>query len=150
MAYHADVGVFSEAGEPLLVAEVKTNLETSPEWAAQFRRNLLAHGSAPKARFFLLATPARFFLWKDRSAVVAPPDYEIDSRNLLEPYFASAGISAEKASQTSLQLALGAWLMDFLQNPETPSALRRDAPALLESGLFEELRGGRVAYEVAA
>ncbi|MEQ9481150.1 hypothetical protein [Coleofasciculus sp. F4-SAH-05] len=41
---------------------MKGNL-TSPDWAAQFRRNILAHGTFYKAPYFLMVFLDRFYLW---------------------------------------------------------------------------------------
>src|ERR1017187_7819118 len=69
VAYDRDGGV-------LLLAEAKSRHGTSQDWAAGLRRNMLAHGLLPWAKYFLIATPERMYLWKqerpnlDRKSVV--------------------------------------------------------------------------------
>jgi hypothetical protein len=62
---------------------------TSSEWAAEFRRNILAHFEAFRgAPLFLLVTPSRLYLWKDAPTDLVdesppvPPDYEVDGKLL--------------------------------------------------------------------
>lgn len=38
-----DIATYDRDKQLALVVEVKSKLNTTPEWAAQFRRNLLAH-----------------------------------------------------------------------------------------------------------
>jgi hypothetical protein len=52
-----DLAIYNRDGQLALVAEVKSKLNASAEWAAQFRRNILAHGTFPKAPYFLMAFP---------------------------------------------------------------------------------------------
>ena len=89
MLPHADLVLYNRDGKLIAVAEVKTKFGTSREWAAQLRRNVLAHGGYRNADFFLLVTPDKLYVWKD--AGVEPtavlPNYVIDARPLLKPYF---------------------------------------------------------------
>ncbi len=85
----SDIAILSELGEPVLLVEVKNKTGTSKDWAAKLRRNLVAHGLLPKARFFLVATPDHFYLWKDtgNGADELEPDYDIDPRAITKPLF---------------------------------------------------------------
>ena len=40
----ADIVGFDRSSQLKLVAEVKNRRDVTPEWATQFRRNLMAHG----------------------------------------------------------------------------------------------------------
>ncbi len=46
-----DLSVENRYGELILAVEVKRKTNVSPEWAAQFRRNILAHGTFPKTTY---------------------------------------------------------------------------------------------------
>lgn len=52
-----DFIAYDDRGGVTLVGQVKSRIGTSQQWAAQFRRNMLAHETLPNARFFLIATP---------------------------------------------------------------------------------------------
>jgi hypothetical protein len=51
-----DLIAYDQRGQALLLAIVKGSHDPSELWAAQYRRNLLAHGTLPAAPFFLIAT----------------------------------------------------------------------------------------------
>jgi hypothetical protein len=146
----SDFSVFDRTGEVKLVVEAKSRVGVSQQWAAQMRRNLLAHGMIPKAKYFLLALPDRFYLWQgeeDPLSTALPTD-EIDASKLLAPYLAPAGLAPDAVSEGSLELVVGAWLWDFLRLEELPAELRDEHPRLAE--LHDELRGGHVVYGAVA
>jgi hypothetical protein len=58
-----DLSVDNRSGQLALVVEVKSKINASPEWAARFRQNILAHGTFPKAPYYLMVFPDRFYLW---------------------------------------------------------------------------------------
>jgi hypothetical protein len=63
MATRSDILLFDREGRRLLVAEVKNKRNTSPKWAAELRRNLLAHEGFRHAEFFLVLTPDHLYFW---------------------------------------------------------------------------------------
>jgi len=150
MPYRQDFTVFNSAGELTLVVEVKARRGASPAWAAQLRRNLLAHGFVAKAKYFLLALPDQFYLWKEAGAEAAEvlPSHQIDAALLLGPYFERAGVPLENAGRGALELAVAAWLDGLLHEGGLPLDLRQAYPWLAD--LSDDLRGGRVACEAVA
>src|SRR4051794_9203153 len=114
MSSQADVVVYGPDERVRLVAEVKALPGASAEWAAQLRRNLLMHGVVQNAPFFLIATPDRFYLWKDgkngQDAVL--PDYEVESARVLSSYIERLGVSLADLSEPSLELLVISWLHD--------------------------------------
>lgn len=144
-----DLSVDSRKGQRMLVVEVKCKTNVSAEWATRFRQNLLAHGTLPKAPYFLMAFLDRFYLWTDaESASDERPTYTIDARPILEPYFVRAGVTADHISRHSFELIVAAWLEAMIQAEKSPE----DAPSqrwLLDSGLYAALAGGRLDYEAA-
>lgn len=90
-------------GQLKAVFVVKSLCGTSREWAAEMRRNILAHGGFPKTEFFGLVMPDRIYLWKDAGVepLVVPPSHEIDTRSIFEPYFSRAGIDSRDISRRS-------------------------------------------------
>jgi hypothetical protein len=147
----ADIAVYDPSGQLRLIAEVKRKPGASAGWAAQMRRNIVAHGLLPKTDYFLLALPDHFYLWRGEASSVGirPPDYTIDPGPLLEPYLEKVGLPAESLGERSLVLVVAAWLGECLgtQKPENLPAESRQW--LVESGLFEALRGGHLEIEAA-
>lgn len=150
MKFNADMVIYDKTGQLTLVVEVKNKLDTSSSWAAKMRRNLLAHGLMPDTRFFLLALPDRFYLWKDAGIVpeVVSPDYEIDPRPFLGSHFNGAEISLSSLTGESFELVISSWLNKLLQNDVLSPELQ-EQDWLTESGLFDAIKLGHLAAQVA-
>ena len=148
--YVADIVAINSASEITLLVEVKAKLGTTKEWAAQMRRNLFDHGSRVKAKFFLLAHPDRFYLW-EKSAVartLSPPTRCIDPAGLLDPYFKRSHLSPETIRHESFELIIASWLEDLFEGRHPPASADAHDAWITESGLWDELAGGRLEYEV--
>ena len=144
-----DLEVYDRHEQRVLIVEVKNKRDTTPEWAAQLRSNIFAHGVYPNARFFLLAFPDRFYLWTDSRTEPKDrePDYTIDARPLLQPYFDHAGVNANHISDYSLELIIMLWLGEIMHS-DTALAEAESAQWLVESGLYAAISGGRFEREV--
>lgn len=144
MNARADFALEKPDGTPTLQVEVKGRRPTSTEWARQYRRNLAAHAVLSPASYFLLASPDKFFLWRpDLVNLDADPDYVIDAKDLLEPYFERLGKNSTTLSGAGLELLVSNWLSEILNNPD-PNL----APLWLrDSGLLNALLGTRLRQE---
>lgn len=147
MSIQADMVAYDSQGKMALVVEVKNKLGTNSEWAAKMRRNILAHGY-PSARFFLLALPDHFYLWKDKHSLeIEQPNYDINPFVFLKPYLEKANIQPENLSGAGFELLVSSWLNELLQ----AETVKQDASNtwLAESGLLDAIKQGRVDSEVA-
>ncbi|BAZ69604.1 hypothetical protein NIES4106_43770 [Fischerella sp. NIES-4106] len=147
-----DLSVDDRSGQRMLVVEVKTKRNTSPEWVSQFRRNILAHGTFPKAPYFLMVFPDRFYLWTDADdqPEQREPDYSIDARPILQPYFEQAGVSEDKISGQSLELIVASWLGRIIHTSEPLEDTETSQQWLIESGLYNAITGGNFEHTAAA
>lgn len=145
-----DLAVYNRDDQLVLVTEIKNKLNAAPEWAAQLRRNILAHGVYPDAPFFLMVFPDQFFLWtqSDKRIALVTPDYVIDARPILQPYVDQTGLTLNHISEQSLELIIVSWLGELMNANETPVQLAEDERWLVESGLLSAIAGGRFEYEV--
>src|SRR5882757_3760379 len=103
---------YDHRGQVVLLAEPKSRLGTSEEWAAQLRRNILEHDALPETPFFLIATPDRIYIWKQRGldVVEAPPDITINALIALASYFEKLGRPVAEISPESLSSSFfGGW-----------------------------------------
>jgi hypothetical protein len=144
-----DLSVVNRDGKLVLAIEVKIKTNASPEWAAKLRRNMLAHGILPNALYFLMVFPDKFYLWT-RSAIdisEREPDYTIDARPILNPYFERAGIVGDRISGESLEIIISSWLVEIIHSEKTPQNLDNSQLWLVESGLYDALSGGQLLYE---
>ncbi|MEA2601073.1 MAG: hypothetical protein QOF89_2065 [Acidobacteriota bacterium] len=150
MASRPDIILYDHEGQLLLVAEVKNKRKTTPQWAAELRRNLLAHEGFRHAEYFLVLTPDHLYLWRGMKAEATAvlPDFVADSRPLFLPYLQSSGLDLDRLSAPVFELTAISWLSDLVYS-------RRDSSGhgqawLVESGLMDAVRNGRLAYDLAA
>ncbi|WP_146054524.1 hypothetical protein [Methylovulum psychrotolerans] len=151
MGVRADVVAYDSEGKLALVVEAMDKLGTNSEWAAKMRCNMLVNGY-PSARFFLLALPDHFYLWKDKpSRNIEKPTYDIDPFALLRPYLEKADIRPEKLSRAGFELLVASWLNELSQFGERSEALKKNDHNkwLFESGLLDALKQGRIVSEAA-
>jgi len=143
-----DLLVDNSEGQPTLIVEVKGKINTSSKWAAQLRRNILAHGILPKVPYFLLAFPDKFYLWTDSQVDIdeREPNYIIDARPILEPYLRKSGVTVDRIRDQSLELIVGSWLGVIIHSDEFPKDLNESQHWLIESGLYTDLVGGKIEY----
>jgi hypothetical protein len=139
IAYDAD-------GQIVLLAEAKSRLGTSGSWASKLRRNMLAHGLLPKSRFFLIATPERMYGWKQESLPASDdlPQFTVDAREALQPYFAKLSQNPDSISPQAFELLFLTWLTDIARSE--PDQLESDPSlaSLKESGLLSSLQQAEI------
>ena len=141
-----DFVAYDDRGQAVLLVEVKSSHETSELWAARFRRNMLAHGTLPTARFFLIATPERLYFWRqqDQSPREEPPQFTMDATNELKPYFEKFGQTPGKTSGQALELIVFSWLNDLAETGQARASQDASLRWLSESGLLEALGRARI------
>ncbi len=141
----ADFAVQSPDKQLQLLVEARKKVPASREWAARMRRNLFAHLSLPEARFFLLALPERFYLWKDApSQTPVPPNYEEDAQEVLRPYLEKIHIPLANLSENSFELLVQSWLEDLISSDREPPPAQQ---WLKESGLYDAIRNGSIRIQ---
>ena len=149
----ADMTIYDTSGQVVALVEVKNKFGTSREWATKMRRNIAAHGLLPDAKYFLLALPDHFYLWKGvtpQPGEIAPT-YDINPEPFLKPYYEKIGIAPEQLSGKSFKLIMTSWLGELQQAKSIPTHLPRETQQWLqESGLLEAIKDGRISYEDAA
>jgi hypothetical protein len=150
MSTQWDLVAYNRDNQLVLAVEVKSLLNVTPEWAAQLRRNLLAHGVLSNAPYFLVACPDQFFLWDKPDQHLQPvrPGYVIDAQSSLQPYFAHANVSLEQLTSSSLELIVASWLSDVMH--KQPDELSESQKWLIDSGLYHAVAGGKLDQRVAA
>ncbi|MCI0438426.1 MAG: hypothetical protein L0177_04775 [Chloroflexi bacterium] len=144
-----DIAVYSPDGRIQLVVEIKTRKGVSDDWAAQLRRNLIVHSAIPRSKFFLLALPDYFYLWKeDYSPSVKPPDYKAKSKEMLRNYLTT--LDVQTLSEPGLELIVEAWLDDLINSELDKSSLGPEWNWLFDSGLYESIKRGSIVVESVA
>jgi hypothetical protein len=139
MSSIADIIVSSAWGEPKLIVEVKNKYGADSDWAARLKASVDEHSPLPATSYFLLATPEKFFLWREGSTPADNrADYEIDSGPIIARY-----LSSPPTSVYPLELAVLSWVGDILRQARAQGA--PDAASwLVQSGLLSAIKGGQV------
>ena len=145
-----DFVAYDDQGQPVLLVEAKGLRQTSDAWAARFRRNLLAHGTLPKAPFFLIATPERLYFWRqdESGSNEELPQFTMDATSELRPYFEKFRQTPEKIGGEVLELILFSWLVDLAESGQLRSKRDSSVKWLSDSGLLAALNSARI--EVSA
>ncbi|MBW4560144.1 MAG: hypothetical protein KME32_03125 [Mojavia pulchra JT2-VF2] len=147
-----DLAIYDRDNQLILVVEVKNKINALADWAAQLRRNILAHGIFPKAPYFLMVFPDRFYLWSNVAAQLdqSEPTYTIDACSILQPYFEQAGVSANQINPQSLELIVASWLSEVIHSEKLPEQIDSSEQWLIESGLYPAIAGGHFDHEAVA
>ena len=147
MSDQPDFTLYDRQGYPVAFVEVKNVLNTSPEWAAKYRYNLMGHGLFRGARYVSFVTPDRMYFWNGQEAgtldAPAPPAFIADARELLAPYFKLTRLSPDRISSAAFELLVLDWLSDLVRG-QVPEGWLRD------SGLLDAVKGGRIGFDAAA
>ncbi len=147
----ADLVVYDRNGQIILIAEIKKKTGVSAEWAAKWRRNMLAHGGLPDAKYFMIALPDRFYIWKNAGTnpELAAPTFEIDAEKALKPYLKESELSLEDINPQSFEFIVTSWLNSVLQTGEPFNHENYALNGIYKSGLLAALTGGYLKHEVA-
>lgn len=146
-----DLSIYSRDGRLRAAVLISGARKTSPDWAAEYRRNLLTSGPLPPAGFFLIVTPDRVYLWKDAGSepAVVPPHYVVDGRPIFAPYLERTSLKLDKINKLTFELLVDSWFTDLIWLRPLED-LARSQRWLVESGLLEAIRDGRMIDENAA
>ena len=141
-----DLAVYDRFQRLILTVEAKKNFGVSAKWAAQTRRNLVAHGFYPLASYFLLVTPEKFFLWtSERNNIEETlPSFVEDAENQLKPHLDELGFNLREIDGYVFEQVVAHWLkydvMYPIEKVTTPKWL-------VESGLSEKILRGNLSLE---
>ena len=142
-----DIAGYSPDRKLVLIADVKAGKKTSEENASFFRRNLLAHGLLSEVPYFLLAYKTQFFLWKGVRGPDARPDYQAAAKPVLEKYLGKIAEDERGPGSEGLEIAVKSWLSELASGIQVPAAQSAPDQMLVESGLYDCLKGGEVHSE---
>lgn len=143
----ADIIAYNLKGQPTLTVEVKNKSKTTTDWATQLRRNILSHGALPDSKYFLLALPDKFYLWKDSfEKLNAKPDYVENPKPFLSKYYSKPWDTVKLLSEDSFEMIISSWLRDLIHSDIDNDDIKRQK-WLVDSGLYKSLKGGYLMLE---
>ena len=141
-----DFIAYGPEGNIVLLAEAKARLGTSETWAAKLRRNMLSHGTLPKSSYLLIATPDRIYGWgqEDLPSSEVPPQFLLDSKKVLEPYFSRLHQEPAEISPSAFELLILSWLQNMTLPTPDESTMDPSLKPLAEAGVLASLKGSHV------
>lgn len=140
-----DLSVRDRHNNLTLAVEVKNLLNKSPEWAMKLRKNHFAHWDLPKAPYFLMVFPDRFYLWTNNEPE-SEPAYIIDAAPILQRYFDRLRTTADDIGSDTL-ISMMSWLMRIIHT-QSPQDIDKSQQWLIDSGLYPALFQGEFEPEV--
>jgi hypothetical protein len=141
-----DLAVLDSFQRLILTVETKKKFGVSEKWAAETRRNLVAHGFYPLATYFLLVTPEKFFLWSQDSNTLNEtlPDFVADANETLKPYLKELGFNIKQIDSRTFEDVVAHWLKyDVIYSTD-----KKQLPEwLVKAGLAEKIVNGTLLLE---
>lgn len=143
-----DLMAYDRNGQLVLSVDIRKSPTASPEWAAQFRKNVLAHGVYPVTPYFLIALPDKFFLWKNGNAAdpESKPTYTIDAAPIIEPYLKGTNYTVNDLDRNALEFIISAWLGSLIYHGRPREEVKAKARWVVESGLYDVIDGGSLGF----
>jgi hypothetical protein len=107
---------------------------------------MLSHGLLPKSQFFLIATPERIYGWKQENLLTSddPPQFTVDAREALQPYFAKLKQNPDNISPRAFELLILTWLTDIARSKADELKSDPALASLIESGLLSSLQQAEI------
>ena len=148
----SDIIVYNQRELPVLAIEVKTKVDATVEWAIRLRRNFMAHGILPATDYFFIATPSRFFIWRNSGADLEriSPILVINAQPLLASYFEQINVPPEEISGSSFELIIRSWLAELIYAKLPNNQIDESIIWIVDIGLQDALEGGYLGEEVLA
>lgn len=159
-----DIAVFNKQNNLVLLVEIKNNIGTSKSWAVTRYDKLLSYNSIPEVPYFILMLPDKAYLWKsDRGHYERnTPVHTFNTYKILEPYLDLSGLELSDISVNNshdfidkkrevlqkhynLQKICSKWLESVTTGSSKKDKLTE--PAIVQTGLSESIREGRVQVE---
>lgn len=134
----------------VLVAECKRMKVTSATEAANLRHSLQVLTRDPTSSYFMLVVPTALFLWTENADARAEPQFSVAAKPVLKRYLGDIADLPGGPLSESLEMAIYSWLNALACGIRTPDLDSEPERAVVESGLFDKLKGAIVRLHVAA
>ncbi|MBI2766487.1 MAG: hypothetical protein HYX53_11335 [Chloroflexi bacterium] len=145
---NSDIIVLDRAERPVAAVEVVAVTGMDITLAKRWRESLMRHDVLGDARFLLIVTPDRIYVW-DREDATRPADdpvASIDARPIFAPIFARTSLVPERISGEALELLVSGWLFEITLAGIDPGVV---TPTYLPADLVAAMRGGLPTFAPA-
>jgi hypothetical protein len=139
MTNMTDIEIRGNDGRAIAAVEVLNRPDLSAETAADLRRNILAHGIATDAPYFMVVSETTGYLWRgNKESTEVPPTLTFD----MQPILARFGPTAKGLRGAHLELLIHQWLQE-LSAPNGSDGTQAEK-ALNSSGFVAAIKGASV------
>jgi hypothetical protein len=139
--------VIEKSGRQVLQVEARNITSPSPDFAAEFLRDLFAVSGTPLCDYFLLALRNRLYLWRHPSFDISLADFEADTSEVLKSYLTGLRRPLDQVHQSTFEFVVQSWLGDLAAGDLRDAG---DQRWLEESGLAKAVRDGYIRTNIAA
>jgi hypothetical protein len=141
----ADIAVYDENDQISALVEVKAVPESSAEWAAEIRHDIIETSGFTPRYFLVVARDASYF-WTTPAKPSAPPDDVLSTNDTFRYYLQYAKTDAQSIDPGALELMVGVWLKSLArQGEDTAGITAREV-----SRLASAIENGRIKFLAAA
>lgn len=144
-AFRYDFAVYDRAGHVAVLLEAKRRDATDPSWASEWHSMVVDRMAGPNEAPIVLIALDRLYGWRPGAEASAPPDWTVDARELLKPYFDRLRIEPTAIEPRLFEEIVGLWLRDVAEGKMNDEALVGDAHDVITA-----IRDGEVVEQVAA
>lgn len=145
MSFH-DLIVYSSDERQVLVVDVTSGKDSAPVQLERVRRALMSEPGSQQAKFFLRVQPNGLFLWKAGATAGTAAEFA-SLKSVLRDYAASMVKREETLVKDAMDIVIYAWLDDLAFGIRKPKADSDADQLLIKSGVYDQIRGGRVSGE---
>jgi len=129
-----DIIAYSPDEQTVLVVEIKSGKEDTPEQLERSRRQLMADAASLEAAFLLLAQRNGLFLWKKDAAPGTKAEFA-SVKSVLRDYASSVADQAETLRKPEMEMVVHSWLDDLAIGIRTPKADSEADQLLVRTGV---------------
>lgn len=144
MSVRADFIVYDSSGHAQTIIEVKAKRKTTDDWAAQLRRNLLAHGFSIATKYFMVITLDRIYLWKSNDGKIDStfrPLAAVKADTIWRNYSHKGELSGPFVDGRTFELIVHNWLRDVCNQKDSSPV------ESLPHEMLEAIQGARIVAE---
>jgi hypothetical protein len=141
-----DIIVYSPENKPALIVQIKAIKEGMPDELERTRRALMDAYKSSVAAHYLVVQRNGLFLW-EKGAVAGTPAKHASLKSVLREYAASISDPEASLRRDGLEIIVRSWLDDLAIGIRSPKSNVEADQLLVSSGIYKEIRDGRVESE---
>lgn len=139
-----DFAVYDELGQLSVLLETNARAALNRTWAKEWHELATKSAGTTPPAVIVLVTLDHIYGWRRGAEAPADPDWQIDARPLLRPYFQSLKIRDTDVDPGTFDEIILMWIRDISLGDAATDLLPRENRALLEP-----LRGGEIVRQEA-